>query len=81
MHCGDTEMAVQDGLERRPDIEILDPVLAVQEVQGGALAKSNSEQTVSVETPGIWMSAKERFQISECNVGKSPEIRLSDCLH
>ena len=69
------------GSKEGPDIEVLDSVLAVQEVQRGALAKSNSEQTVPVETSGLWMSAKEGFQISDCNVGKSTEIRLSDWLH
>jgi hypothetical protein len=69
------------GAKERPDIEVLDPVLAIQEVQGGTLAKCNSEQTVSVETSRIWMSAKKGFQISDCNVGKPTEIRLGDGLH
>ena len=69
------------GAKERPDIEVLDPILAVQEVQGGTLAQGNSEQTVSVEPSRTWMSAKEGFQISECNVGKSTKIRLGDWLH
>jgi hypothetical protein len=49
------------GSEKTPDVEVFDPVLAIQEVQGGALAERNSEQSVSVEMCHIWMSAKERF--------------------
>jgi hypothetical protein len=67
--------------KERPDIEVLDPVLAVHEVQGGTLAEGNSEETVSVETSRSWMSAKEGFQILDCNVGKPMEIRLGDGLH
>jgi hypothetical protein len=69
------------GAKERPDIEILDSILAIHKVQGGTLAQGNSEQAVSVEASRLWMSAKEGFQISDCNVGKPTEIRLGDGLH
>ena len=78
---GDTEMALQDGSKERPDIEVLNPILGIREVQDGTLAKGNSEQTVSVETSRSWMPAKEGFQISDCNVSKSTEIRHGDWFH
>jgi hypothetical protein len=65
-------------LEERPDVEVLDAVplgawntvFSIHEVQGGTLAECNSEQAVSVETPCLWMSAKEGIQISECDVAQ-----------
>jgi hypothetical protein len=69
------------GSEKTPDVEVLDSVLAVQEVQGGPLAERNSEQPVSVSMCRIWVSAKERLQISDCNVTKSAQINLGDWLH
>ena len=47
------------GTKERPDIEVLDPVLAVQAVQGGTLAQGHREQTVSVKPSRFWMAAKQ----------------------
>jgi len=69
------------GFEKTPDVEVLDPVLAVQEVQGGPLAERNSEQSVSVEMRCIRISAKERFQISQGNIAKSAQVTPGDRLH
>ncbi|TKB71581.1 MAG: hypothetical protein E8D46_15665 [Nitrospira sp.] len=69
------------GSKKTPDVEVLDPILAVQEVQGGPLAERNGEQSVSVEMGCIRMSAKERFQISQGNIAKSAQVTLVDRLH
>jgi hypothetical protein len=69
------------GSKKTPDVEVLDPVLAVQEVQGGTLAERNSEQAVTVAMCHLGMIAKEGFQVSERNVAKSAQINSGDRLH
>jgi hypothetical protein len=37
-----------------PDVEVLDPILAIQAVQGGTLAQGDGIKAISIKTARFW---------------------------
>jgi hypothetical protein len=68
------------GSEETPHVEVLDPVLAIQEVQCGSLAERYSEQATTVTTSRSRVMAKEGRQVFKSNMSEAAQVSLCDLL-